>query len=128
MAELVFKNHKLGKESIMSMLSKYPDHACKKCGAMIKEGDTIVKVAAGHFCINEICPNVSSNFEEPEEPRGTQVPTTDGFVTFINKEVCMLQEIETIVKDKLGPGAVDAKVGMFVKEIYRQQKLRENAP
>ncbi len=124
MAESLFSNIQLGEKSIMSMPSKFPDHECKKCGIMIKEGDTIVKVDAGHFCKNEQCPEpcktVVTEAPKPAETNG-QLPK------YIREQVTMLTEIESIVKAEL-TGAVDAKIGMYVKEIYRQVKLRENLP
>jgi len=126
MADVILSNQKLGEKSLMSFPSKF-DGKCKDCGIEHKQGETIDRNASYNWCKNGMnCTGV--NVPKPKETESPKSIQSDGFVTYINKEVCMLQEIETLVKDKLGPGAVDAKVGMFVKEIYKQQKLREKNP
>ena len=109
----------------MSFPSKY-DGKCKDCGETHKVNDHIAKNSNDNWCRNGMSCKFANTPKLKEPPQVSKPTQPDNFVTYINKQVCTLQEIETIVKDKLGSGAVDVKIGMFVKEIYRQQKLREN--
>lgn len=127
------------------MPSKFPDHACKFCGIMIKKDDPINKVPAGHWCSNPKCP-------EPMESSGTEPtpgpaakdtePTPDklkkDFEKFVTTENFVLSKIEEIVEKEMqaansakGGPINGQKVGMHVKEIYRtwtnqQWKLLEH--
>jgi len=106
----------------MSMASKYPDHECKKCGIMIKEGDTIVKVDAGHFCKNENCPKPPTT-ETTEAPPARELEPVEfdskfsNIKNFARDEIQILKHIELEVKEDLGK-VPDTKIGMYVKLIY----------
>ena len=113
----------------MSIQSSYPDHKCGKCGINIKKGDSINKIdATGQWCSNPKCPEkvnaVSKDVEIDSVKVADDIPISAKLRNFTKQETEKLTAIETQVKLIL-PGAVDAKIGMFVKEIYRHWKVEE---
>jgi len=113
----------------MGIPSSFPDYNCKRCGILIKKGDLVNKIeATGCWCSNPKCPEkvnaVSKDVEIDSVKVADDIPISAKLRNFTKQETEKLTAIETQVKLIL-PGAVDAKIGMFVKEIYRHWKVEE---
>lgn len=82
----------------------------------------------------ECSPPKETDVAKPAETKpaaAPEQPTPDKILgQFVIEETVTIQQIETLVKKALPDGSNDAKIGMYVKEIYRQQKIavRENLP
>ena len=106
----------------MSIQSSYPDHKCGKCGINIKKGDAINKIdVTGQWCSNENCPNPPKT-----EAAATQSTGIEN-AAFIEAETKKIMDIEKVVLATVPEETKKngQKVGMYVKEIYKQLKKKE---
>lgn len=141
MADVIFSDCKLGGKSLMSFPSKFKGK-CKDCGKENKAGEIIDKNKNDNWCKDG--PNCqgaqqTTGSPKPSIPEGAAAAKkiddtvkewtkkTDGIknAAWIEEQIHELQNIEKVVLDNMGENPNVQKVGMYVKEIYKQKNILE---
>jgi len=123
MANVILSNQKLGTDTLMSFPSKF-DGKCKDCGVQHKAGVNIAKNSNDNWCKNGLkctATNVPKPKKTPEAKSSTRIKDA----SFIEEQIKQLQDIEKIVIANMESNPNVQKVGMYVKEIYKQLKKKE---
>ena len=110
-------------ENLVSFPSKY-DGKCKDCGTEHKQGETIGKNGNDNWCKN----GMDCKAANVPSPKPTSKPAeTTGIkeAAFIEEQIKQLQDIEKVVIANMESNPNVQKVGMYVKEIYKQLKKKE---
>lgn len=112
----------------MSFPSKFKGK-CKDCGKEHAAGETIGKNSKGNWCKDG--PNCQACQQTTGSPKPATTPAEDAPISsslknFTRDEVRTLKIIEAEVKADLGPNENGQRIGMFVKEIYRSWKNKDD--